>query len=91
MNAKLNNLWNQASKMTNESVSPDLGNDYFFMVYEQIQRENFAKLIVAACADAADMAQEANCRYVGDYVVESMELGVDEGAATWRTKHEIQS
>lgn len=89
MNAKLKSLWNQAMKMTNKSVSTDLGKDYF-LIHEQVQRENFAKLIVAACADAADMAQEADCHYPGDYVVESMELGTEEGAATWRSNHEVQ-
>lgn len=90
MNAKLKSLWIQAMKMTNESVSTDLGKDYF-LIHEQVQRENFAKLIVAACADAADMAQEADCRYAGDYVVESMELGTEDGASNWRSNHEIKS
>lgn len=87
MNTKLSNMWEQATKMANNMVPANLGKDYS-AAFEQAQRKNFAKLIVAACANAADMAQEADCRYAGDYVVESMDLGIDEGAADWRDKYE---
>lgn len=46
----------------------------------------FAALIVKECADAADMAYEADCTFSGDYVVEHMGFGEEEGAATWRCK-----
>lgn len=34
--------------------------------------DKFAELIVKRCADAADMAYDARCIYVGDYVVEQL-------------------
>jgi len=48
--------------------------------------DKFAELIVKECADAADMAQEANCRYAGDYVAEQLGFGTEEGVTTWRAK-----
>jgi len=46
--------------------------------------EKFAELIVRMCADYADMAQDADCEYVGDYVAEAMGFGEEEGVAVWR-------
>ena len=46
----------------------------------------FAELIVKACADAADMYQEAGCEYVGDAVAEYMGYGTEEGVVEWRAK-----
>ena len=47
-----------------------------------------AKLATAVkqCADAGDAAFAAHCPFIGDYIVESMGLGVEEGAAVWRSK-----
>jgi len=44
----------------------------------------FAELIVKKCADYADMAYNARCKYPGDYVAEAMECGVTEGVTAWR-------
>lgn len=41
---------------------------------------------VRACADAADMAYDAHCDYPGDYVVEQMGYGKEEGVVAWRCK-----
>lgn len=45
-----------------------------------------AELIVRKCADYADAAREADCKFVGDYVAEAMGYGAVEGVATWRAK-----
>jgi hypothetical protein len=49
-------------------------------------KEKFAELIVRECANAADMAQDANCKYAGDYVAEQMGFGQEHGVAAWRAK-----
>lgn len=54
--------------------------------FRMLLAEKFAELIVKACADAADDARHADCAYPGDYIVESMELGIECGAATWRSR-----
>jgi hypothetical protein len=41
---------------------------------------------VKQCADAGDAAWAARCPFICDYIVESMGLGVKEGAAAWRSK-----
>lgn len=48
--------------------------------------KEFAAQIVRQCADAADMAHDANCVYPGDYVVEQLGYGESVGAAIWRTQ-----
>lgn len=48
--------------------------------------ELFAELIVRECASAADMAQDADCEYAGDYVAEYMGYGEQEGVTKWRAK-----
>jgi len=48
--------------------------------------KKFAELIVRMCADAADMAQDAGCKYAGDYVAEQMGYGEDHGVAKWRSQ-----
>ncbi len=83
MNEKIKAIWGQAVQFANKTVSTNLGKDYFF-IHEQVVREKFAELIVKGCADAADMAHEANCPYVGDYVGEYMGYGEENGVATWR-------
>jgi hypothetical protein len=54
--------------------------------YHQKRYEKFAELIVKACADAADMAQDANCEYAGDYVAEYMGYGQEQGVTKWRAE-----
>ena len=46
----------------------------------------FTESIVRACADAADMGQDAGCEYAGDYVAEYMGYGQPEGVTEWRAK-----
>ena len=48
--------------------------------------EAYGELIVRECADYADMAQDADCPYVGDAVAEYMGYGDEEGVANWRAK-----
>ncbi len=55
-------------------------------VTRHFDHELFAELIVRACADAADMAQDAGCEYAGDYVAEFMGYGEQEGVTEWRAK-----
>ena len=50
------------------------------------EMEKFAELIVRECANATDMAQDAGCDYAGDYVVEYMGFGQEEGVTEWRAK-----
>ena len=49
-------------------------------------QEKFAELIVRECADAADMAYDARCEFVGDYVGEYMGYGKEHGITAWRTE-----
>lgn len=44
--------------------------------------EAFAALIVAECADAADMVTTRG--HVGDYVAEQLGFGAEEGITNWR-------
>ncbi len=50
--------------------------------------EKFAELIVKACADAADMAYDARCSDVGDYVGEQLGYGEEHGITAWRHRTE---
>jgi len=50
--------------------------------------EKFAELIVKACADAADMAYDARCSDVGDYVGEQLGYGEEHGITVWRHRTE---
>lgn len=54
--------------------------------YSEIELQMFAEMIVRMCADAADMAYEADCKYPGDYVAESMGFGEEHGVTEWRLK-----
>lgn len=56
--------------MMKATDTPAFNNAGFYWPPEYVER--FALLIVRQCADAADMAQDADCRYVGDYVMESL-------------------
>ena len=53
---------------------------------EKTRLSCFAELIVKDCADAADEAARIHCNYPGDYIVEHIGFGTEEGAATWRAK-----
>lgn len=76
MNERIKYLVEQANARTfiNEdgSLTPEL--------------KRFTELVVKACADAADMAQDAGCEYAGDYVAEYMGFGEKEGVTEWRAK-----
>lgn len=48
--------------------------------------DKFAELIVAACADAADMAYDVRCNSPGDYVGEQMGFGEEHGICAWRSQ-----
>jgi hypothetical protein len=50
----------------------------------QFFEQKFAELIVRACADAGDMAYDARCPYIGDYIGEQMGYGEEHGIANWR-------
>ena len=51
---------------------------------DELDYIKFASLIVKSCADAADMAYEADCDSPGDYVGEQLGFGQEEGIANWR-------
>ncbi len=48
--------------------------------------EKFAEMIVRECANAADMAHDARCKFPGDYVAEYMGYGQEQGITVWREK-----
>jgi hypothetical protein len=54
--------------------------------YGEVEIQKFAELIVKACANAADMAQDARCEYAGDYVAEYMGFGQEHGVTKWRAE-----
>lgn len=76
MNKRIKQLADQALKECDDAK--ERGIDQY--------SKRFAELIVKACADAADMAQDAGCKYAGDYVAEYMGYGQEEGVTAWRTK-----
>lgn len=84
MNQVIKEIWNKAMKLTNETVSRDLGKDYF-LEHEKVLYENFAKLLVAKCANVADTAQDVESEDPGDYLVDAMGFGkIDVDVAKWR-------
>jgi hypothetical protein len=80
MNKRTRELWLQAWTAADEVV------DLQGKVYFDIVVEKFAELIVRECADAADMAQDAGCKFAGDYVAEQMGYGQEKGVTEWRTR-----
>lgn len=56
--------------MMEATDTPKFNNGGYYWPPEYV--EQFALLIARQCADAADMAQEADCKYPGDYVMESL-------------------
>ncbi len=81
MNERIKKIWEDSEEI--KVRYPEQGSPV--SVSEQTL-EKFAELIVKACADAADMAQDARCKYVGDYVAEQMGYGEEHGVSAWRTK-----
>jgi len=57
---------------------------YINLIDRDGDMEKFAELIVKMCADAADMAYDADLDCPGDYVVEQMGFGTEHGASNWR-------
>lgn len=86
MNEKIKAIYNQAARYAYEQNPGE--NSYGRPVNENKYNEDlyskFAELIVKECANGADMAYDARCEYVGDYVAEFMGYGEKEGIATWR-------
>ncbi len=72
-NPQIQQIWNQAMQITNQTV-PNTSKD-FLVLHEQNLRENFAKLLVANCASAANKAQATESDLVGDFIIQS--LGFD--------------
>lgn len=62
--------------MMKATDTPDFINNKYYWDPKYVER--FALLITRICADAADMADEANCRYTGDYVMESLGFSVSD-------------
>ena len=77
----MNERISQLIKQSYVTVRSQNGRDVTYF-----SQEKFAELIVRECADYADMAQDAGCKYAGDYVAEAMGYGEEEGVATWRAK-----
>jgi len=80
MNERINELFEQAAKEFSAE------HKYATFIVPNPLKEKFAELIVRACADAADMGQDAGCEYAGDYVAEYMGYGQPEGVTEWRAK-----
>lgn len=55
--------------MMEATDTPKFNNGMYYWPIEYV--EQFALLIIRQCADAADMARDADCKYPGDYVMES--------------------
>jgi hypothetical protein len=81
MNERINKLFGQAMDQAIPETWTTLTHSQL-----SILKDKFAELIVRMCADAADMAQDADCEYVGDYVAEYMGYGQPEGVTEWRAK-----
>jgi hypothetical protein len=79
MNKRINKLFGQAMDQAVPETWTTLTHSQL-----SILKDRFAELIVRECADAADMAQDADCKYVGDYVAEYMGYGQPEGVTEWR-------
>ncbi len=91
MNERIKQLISEADayawSVDNKYVARDCCNDgEVNYMWEDAFREKFAELIVKECADAADMAYDARCEFVGDYVGEYMGYGKEHGITAWRTE-----
>lgn len=85
MNDRIFELAEQAWTMVSDEER-DRGELYEADKQRERRDQVFAELIVRMCADYADMAQDADCEYAGDYVAEAMGYGEEEGITTWRAK-----
>lgn len=56
--------------MMEATDTPHFNNGGYYWPPEYVER--FALLLLRQAADAADMAREAECKYPGDYVMESL-------------------
>ena len=79
MNERIKELANQCRHEVEHFSSED-----GFTYTEVFDEEKFAELIVKACADAADMAYDAQCAHHGDYVGEQLGYGEEHGITAWR-------
>jgi len=82
MNERIKELTSQAGGFHNHGY--ERGEPIDRVIFSVDALEKFAELIVKACADAADMAYDARCRDVGDYVGEQLGYGEEHGITAWR-------
>lgn len=87
MNAVISDIDQQAWKYANQHGVDEFGGQDTILRLK-LYRDKLAELIVKACADAADMAHDAQCEYPGDYVGEQMGYGAADGISVWRYKLE---
>lgn len=89
MNEKIADLREAARQLADDEVAHlerVHNRTYLIGEWSLVFSEKFAELIVRMCADYADMAQDADCAYPGDYVAEAMGYGVEEGITEWRNR-----
>ena len=89
MNERIRELAEQAEQYADDTMNADpatYDTSGQMKVWQELMQEKFAELIVKMCADYADMAQDADCAYPGDYVAEAMGYGAEEGITEWRAK-----
>jgi hypothetical protein len=81
MNKRIDELWGKA-------LDQAVPNTYSSLSWTQVEKIKavFAELLVKECADAADMAYDARCEFVGDYVGEYMGYGKEHGITAWRAE-----
>lgn len=85
MNERIKELAKQAWKEILDETNIDGDISTMFSADEVVAFETkFAELIVRECADAGDMAYDARCPYIGDYIGEQMGYGEEHGIANWR-------
>jgi hypothetical protein len=82
MNERIKQLAEQAGVLADFGEDIKVGRWGIGGSYQSM--EKFAELIVRACADAADMAYDARCSDVGDYVGEQLGYGEEHGITAWR-------
>jgi hypothetical protein len=82
MNERIEELMFEAGRYADKNTGSSDRSGMWVYQYS----EKFAELIVKACADAADMAQDARCEYAGDYVAEYLGFGQEHGVTKWRAE-----
>lgn len=85
MNHEFQDLCRQAGFIQNEIDQHFDGNTVFGTTHDSALR-NLIELVITKCANAADQAHDVRCAFPGDYIVEHFNLGLEEGAAAWRSK-----